>query len=122
MKKTNTIIAIAIMTMVGLFSVRCNRQNQNIIRGKIIAYEYCTSTHKGYLIEVQEPQGIGENIVLNKTQYSNVVKTYSKATTSLQIGDLITGIYQTKPDSICRVCTTQYPIYNVPEVIVTFQN
>lgn len=124
MKKFNIIIAVVMITMVCVcFLNRCKEQNQNTITGKVIAYEYCTSSVKGYLIEVQEPVGIGENIVLSGTQYSNVVKTYSQPMTTLDIGDQITGTYQMMPDSTnCRVCTAQYPIYNVPEIVLSFND
>lgn len=106
-----------------LLLIQCRERNLNTIRGKIIAYEYCTSNVKGYLIEVQEPVGIGGNIVINETQYSNVVKTYSQPTIALQIGSQIIGSYQFLTDtSICRVCEALYQIYDVPEVIVSFNN
>lgn len=112
------------ITMVCLcLLIRCKEQNRNTIMGKVIAYEYCTSSVKVYLIEVQEPVGIGENIVLYGTQYSNVVKTYSHPMTTLDIGDQVTGTYQMMTDSInCRVCTTLYPIYNVPEIVISFND
>ena len=94
MKKKNIIISVIMITMVCVcFLIRCKEQNRNTIKGKVIAYEYCTSNVKGYLIEVQEPVGIGDNIVLNETQYSNVTKTYSQPTAMLKIGDQITGTY-----------------------------
>lgn len=104
------------------FLIRCKEQNRNTIKGKVIAYEYCTSNVKGYLIEVQEPVGIGDNIVLNETQYSNVTKTYSQPTATLKIGDQITGTYQLMTDSICRICSAQYQTYNVPEIAISFNN
>ena len=123
MKKKNIIIAVAMITMVCVcFLTRCKEQNQNTIKGKVIAYEYCTSNVKGYLIEVQEPVGIGENIVLNETQYSNVIKTYSQPMATLNLGDQLTGTYQLMNDSICRICSAQYQIYNVPEIVISFQN
>ena len=123
MKKKNIIISAIMITMVCVcFLIRCKEQNRNTIKGKIIAYEYCTSNVKGYLIEVQEPVGIGENIVLNETQYSNVTKTYSQPTATLNIGDHITGTYQQMNDSICRICSAQYQTYNVPEIVISFDN
>ena len=104
------------------FLTRCKEQNRNTIKGKVIAYEYCTSNVKGYLIEVQEPAGIGENIVLNETQYSNVVKTYSQPIGTLQIGNQINGKWHFLTDSSCRVCTAEYQVYNVPEIVISFQD
>lgn len=122
MKIIKFIITLILITIVSVvFLIRCEEQNQNTIEGTVIGYEYCTSNIRGYLIEVQKPLGIGENIVINETQYSNVVKTYSQPTTALQIGDQITGSYQFLTDSsICRICETLYQIYYVPEVVVSF--
>lgn len=123
MKKKNIIISVIMITMVCVcFLIRCKEQNRNTIKGKVIAYEYCTNNVKGYLIEVQEPVGIGDNIVLNETQYSNVTKTYSQPTATLKIGDQITGTYQLMTDSICRICSAQYQTYNVPEIAISFNN
>ena len=122
MKKIKIIITIALIMLVNVFLLtRCKDQNWNSLEGTVIGYEYCTSNIRGYLIEVQKPVGIGENIVINETYYSNVVKTYSQQTTALQIGDQITGSYQFLTDSsICRICETLYQIYYVPEVVVSF--
>ena len=123
MKKRNIIISAIMITMVCVcFLTRCKEQNRNTIKGKVIAYEYCTSNVKGYLIEVQEPAGIGENIVLNETQYSNVVKTYSQPIGTLQIGNQIIGKWHFLTDSSCRVCTAEYQVYNVPEIVISFQD
>ena len=122
MKKVNIIITIALIMIVSVFLLtQCKEQNWSSLEGTVIGYEYCTSNIRGYLIEVQKPVGIGENIVINETHYSNVVKTYSQPTTALQIGDQITGNYQFLMDaSFCRVCEALYQIYDVPEVIVSF--
>jgi hypothetical protein len=124
MKKINIIITIALITIISVFLlIRCKKQSRSTIEGTVIAYEYCTNNVKGYLIEVQKPEGIGENIVINETQYSNVVKTYSQPINSLHIGDQIMGNYQILTDtSICRVCEDLYQVYDVPEVTISFNN
>ena len=124
MKKINSIITVALITIVSVFVfIGCKDHNRNTLEGTVVAYEYCTSNVKGYLVEVKSPKGIGESVVIDQKSYSNVVKTYSQPTTPLQIGDQIMGRYQILTDSsICRVCEALHQYYDVPEVILSFNN
>ncbi len=122
MKKFNIIVIVAMIIIATvLLLAQCTEQKGGTIEGRVIEYENCTYDNKGYLIEVQNPRGIGKDVFLCGTQYSNVVKTYSQPINTLQIGDQVIGKWHFLKDSSCRVCTDEDQVYNVPEIVISFQ-
>ena len=123
MKNLSKLLAIAALVVVVFSFWGCNQTRDNLIKGKVIGYEYCTSEIYGYLIDVQSPAGIGGTVFIYGTEHGNVVKTYSKPENDFQIGDEISGVYQMMADSsICRICQDLYLVYDLPEVIIKYKN
>ena len=86
---------------------------------EIIGSEICTNEIVGFLIDVYNPNDIGDSLLENGIQYTNVVKTYSISQDSVTVGDVISGTFEILPDSLqSRVCPYMHQIYDVPEIII----
>ncbi len=121
--KINKIITpflLFVFSILLLTILSCERQNNYMMKGKIIGYEHCTNDYYGYLIEVQSPADIGGVVSINGTQYENVVKTYSKPNAELPVGSEIKGRYQMTPN--CRICEDFYLVYDLPEVQIIYKH
>ena len=124
-----TLMAVAAAGMLSISS--CEKEVNNAkskevnnaksaeFKGEIIGSEICTNEIVGFLIDVYNPNDIGDSLLENGIQYTNVVKTYSISQDSVTVGDVISGTFEILPDSLqSRVCLSMHQIYNVPEIII----
>ena len=117
MLATVVLLAAGIILFAG-----CEKEKKDSLQGIIIGTEKCSENNVGYLISVLHPDYIGDSLCLNELSYINVVKTYSIPQNSRIVGDTIIGKFQMLPDSLStRVCPTLYPVYDVPEIIISLQ-
>ena len=85
MKKVCLKFALLALAVVGMFSVSsCEKGEEDVnnaksteFKGEIIGSEICTNEIVGFLIDVYNPNNIGDSLLENGIQYTNVVKTYS---------------------------------------------
>ena len=116
-----TLMAVAAAGMLSISS--CEKEVNNAksaeFKGEIIGSEICTNEIVGFLIDVYNPNDIGDSLLENGIQYTNVVKTYSISQDSVTVGDVISGTFEILPDSLqSRVCSYMHQIYDVPEIII----
>jgi len=127
--KKFTLMAVATAGMLSISS--CEKEVNNAkskevnnaksaeFKGEIIGSEICTNEIVGFLIDVYNPNDIGDSLLENGIQYTNVVKTYSISQDSVTVGDVISGTFEILPDSLqSRVCSYMHQIYDVPEIII----
>ena len=127
--KKFTLMAVATAGMLSISS--CEKEVNNAkskevnnaksaeFKGEIIGSEICTNEIVGFLIDVYNPNDIGDSLLENGIQYTNVVKTYSISQDSATVGDVISGTFEILPDSLqSRVCPYMHQIYDVPEIII----
>ena len=114
-------MAVATAGMLSISS--CEKEVNNAksaeFKGEIIGSEICTNEIVGFLIDVYNPNNIGDSLLENGIQYTNVVKTYSISQDSATVGDVISGTFEILPDSLqSRACPCMHQIYDVPEIII----
>ena len=127
--KKFTLMAVATAGMLSISS--CEKEVNNAkskevnnaksaeFKGEIIGSEICTNEIVGFLIDVYNPNDIGDSLLENGIQYTNVVKTYSISQDSATVGDVISGTFEILPDSLqSRVCLSMHQIYDIPEIII----
>ena len=127
--KKFTLMAVATAGMLSISS--CEKEVNNAkskevnnaksaeFKGEIIGSEICTNEIVGFLIDVYNPNDIGDSLLENGIQYTNVVKTYSISQDSVTVGDVISGTFEILPDSLqSRVCLSMHQIYDIPEIII----
>ena len=127
MKRIILKTALLALAAVGMLSISsCEKEKEDVnnsksteFNGEIIGSEICTNEIVGFLIDVYNPNNIGDSLLENGIQYTNVVKTYSISQDSATVGDVISGTFEILPDSLqSRVCLSMHQIYNVPEIII----
>ena len=121
--KIMSLVTTAVLLAAGIILfAECEKEKKDSLQGIIIGTEKCSENNVGYLISVLHPDYIGDSLCLNELSYINVVKTYSIPQNSRIVGDTIIGKFQMLPDSLStRVCPTLYPVYDVPEIIISLQ-
>ena len=118
------LLALAAVGMLSISS--CEKEKEDVnntksteFKGEIIGSEICTNEIVGFLIDVYNPNNIGDSLLENGIQYTNVVKTYSISQDSATVGDVISGTFEILPDSLqSRACPYMHQIYDVPEIII----
>ncbi len=84
-----SIILIPVLT---ILLGACNRDIEEFqFTGLVVGSQLCSSSQIGYVIDVFEPDSIGESITISGTNYNNAVMGY-KATRILHMGDTIKGV------------------------------
>ncbi len=124
MKECNLITLVNYLTIVALsflFFAACQEKKEDIVvetsktfKGTVVGEEYCTIDDIGYLIELEYPLNIGNNIYYYE-HHQNVVKVYDIA---LSEGSIVEGLFHFLPKDSTRWCTCEFQRFNAPTIVI----
>lgn len=110
---------VLILALPFVLSISCRKNDADKItttyfKGTIIGHENCTKDITGYLIEIETPSNIGNDIYYDGEK-KNVVKSFN---IELQEGSIVEGFFQYPDKTIERNCVSQFEHFAVPEIII----
>jgi len=114
MKRLSSIIVS--MAAVLAFSGCKTDYEEFYFKGTVITGEMCSSMMVGYLMELEQPAGVGDTITYDGTFYKNAVMAY-RAPRPLKKNETVIGVAYKYKDFAALNCLL-VPLFNLPELSI----